>query len=377
MVIDAGHGGHDSGCLGANKIKEKDVALGIALKLGKLIEDQFPDVRVIYTRKTDVFLELHERAEIANSANADLFICVHCNSACFMDKKKRKEVCNQEIHGVESWIMGLHKTEANLEIAKRENNVMLLEKDYVKQYNGFDPNSPEAEIIFSLYQNTFMDQSLNIASLIQKELGAKGRSMRGVKQAGFWVLYKTTMPSVLIETGFLSNPSEERYLGSSKGQQEVASGIYQAFRKYRRSLAMESGNYIPEDKEPIADDTDKQVQEPIQPAAEKEATRAVTSADNSDDAPKGVYYSVQIISSTTKLESGNAKFKGLTKVKEEKLDKGYKYYSGVYNTMDDAVKGQSQLRDKGFKDAFVVAFRNDVRIPVSEAREALKNSNSK
>ncbi|MFM7217152.1 MAG: N-acetylmuramoyl-L-alanine amidase, partial [Bacteroidota bacterium] len=206
VVIDAGHGGHDSGCLGKAGTKEKDVALGIALKLGQFIEDNLQGVRVVYTRKSDVFVELHERAQIANNAHADLFICIHCNSACYYDKKRRKEMCNQEPRGPETYIMGLHKTEANLNVSRRENSVVVLEKDYKTQYEGFDPNSPEADIIFSLYQNTFMEQSLDFATAVQNELSESGRYGRGVKQAGFLVLYKTAMPSVLIETGFLSNP---------------------------------------------------------------------------------------------------------------------------------------------------------------------------
>jgi N-acetylmuramoyl-L-alanine amidase len=232
VCIDAGHGGHDSGCI-SGKAKEKDVALGIALKLGKYIENHFPEVKVIYTRKTDVFVELHERAAIANNAKADLFICIHCNSACYRDKKKRKDVCNEETNGVETWVMGLHKSEANLEVSKRENEVVMLEKDYSKKYDGFDPNSPEANIIFSLYQNAYLDQSLRMASLVQGEVVRKGREDRGVKQAGFLVLFKTYMPSVLIETGFLTNPAEAKFLTSEKGQDAMALSVFNAFKSYK------------------------------------------------------------------------------------------------------------------------------------------------
>lgn len=366
VVIDAGHGGHDSGCLGENGVKEKDVALGISLKLGKLIEDNFPDVKVVYTRKSDVFLELHERADIANSSHADLFICVHCNSACFMDKKKRKETCNEDIVGVESWIMGLHKTEANLEIAKRENNVMLMEKDYVKQYDGFNPNSSEADIIFTLYQNTFMDQSLQIASLVQEELGKKGRAKRGVKQAGFWVLYKTAMPSVLIETGFLSNPTEERYLGSVKGQQEMAGGIYRAFRSYKRQLDGETlARPVPENEEPEEVKTETSSDKSV----EDQKVETVASPE--------VFLSIQFITSTKKLSAGSERFKGLKDVVEDKKGESYRYCYGHFTSMDDAVRAQGELRDKGFKDAFVVAFRNKERIPVSDARAALNQTPSR
>ncbi|MEY4595206.1 MAG: cell wall hydrolase/autolysin [Bacteroidota bacterium] len=371
VVIDAGHGGHDSGCLGANKVKEKDVALGIALKLGKLLEDNFPDIKVIYTRKTDVFLELHERAQIANSAKADLFICVHCNSACYFDKKKRKELCNAETKGPETWIMGLNRSEANLEVAKRENSVMLLEKDYVRQYDGFDPNSPEADIIFSLYQNTFMEQSLKMASLIQQELTSKGRTNRGVKQAGFWVLYKTTMPSVLIETGFLSNPGEEQFLGSGKGQQEVANGIYKAFKKYRSGIEMVDAPA----------ETEKEPEPKSEPDVEKkpeETNPTTTSSNDADTKEQGVWMSVQFLSSTTPLKSDNARFKGLKNVREEQnANGGYKYFYGHYTTFQEAVEGQSKLRENGFKDAFVVAYKDGKRITVPEARTILEKNNSK
>lgn len=372
VVIDAGHGGHDSGCLGTNKVKEKDVALGIALKLGKLLEDNFPDIKVIYTRKTDVFLELHERAQIANNAKADLFICVHCNSACFYDKKKRREQCNAETKGPETWIMGLNRSEANLEVAKRENSVMLLEKDYVRQYDGFDPNSPEADIIFSLYQNTFMEQSLKMASLIQKELTSKGRTNRGVKQAGFWVLYKTTMPSVLIETGFLSNPGEEQFLGSGKGQQEVATGIYKAFKKYR------SGMETPED----AVETNKSDDGPSPVVSESHDTSTKTTKPAEptalSDKEAGVWLSVQFLSSGTSLKDDSPKFKGLKNVREERTQTGgYKYFHGHYLTFEDAIAGQTKLRENGFKDAFVVAYKDGKHITVPEARSFMEKNNTK
>jgi N-acetylmuramoyl-L-alanine amidase len=221
VVIDAGHGGHDSGCHGAAAY-EKHVALSISLKLGKLIEQYFPDVKVIYTRKTDVFVELYRRAQIANENKADLFICIHCNSG------------PKTAYGTETFVMGLHKSDDNLNVAKRENAVILQEDNYQRQYDGFDPNSAEANIIFSLYQNAFLDQSLYFAGSVQDELtGFAKRHNRGVKQAGFLVLFKTTMPSVLIETGFLTHGDEERYLKSEAGQDQIAEGILRAFKNYK------------------------------------------------------------------------------------------------------------------------------------------------
>jgi N-acetylmuramoyl-L-alanine amidase len=228
VVIDAGHGGHDAGCLGASA-KEKDVALAIALKLGQYIEETFPDVKVIYTRKTDVFIELMERAAIANKAKADLFISIHCNASP-----------NKAAYGTETYAMGLHVSEANLNVAKRENSVILLEENYETNYDGFDPKSTEAYIIFSLYQNVNIDKSLSLASKIQTQFEERvKRFNRGVKQAGFIVLYKTNMPSILIETGFLSNPQEEKFLASDEGQVNVASAIFRAFREYKSEMEKE------------------------------------------------------------------------------------------------------------------------------------------
>lgn len=222
IVLDAGHGGHDSGCLG-KKSKEKDVALAIVLKLGKQIENQFKDVKVVYTRKTDHFVELFERAAIANRHNANCFISIHCNSG------------PKTAYGTETYAMGLHKTEANLNVAKRENAVILLEDNYEKNYDGFDPKSPEAHVIFSLFQSAYMEQSLNLAQKVDEALtdNAK-RSSRGVKQAGFLVLFKTSMPSILIESGFLTNENEEQFLRDSLNQEVMAKSIFKAIKNYKQ-----------------------------------------------------------------------------------------------------------------------------------------------
>ena len=371
VVIDAGHGGHDSGCLG-KKTKEKDVALGIALKLGNYIKDKFPDVKVIYTRDDDQFVELHQRATIANNARADLFICIHCNSACYM--KKKKEICNEETSGVETWVMGLHKTEANLEVSKRENEVVLLEKDYTRQYDGFDPNSPEANIIFSLYQNTFLDQSLKLASFVQQEVKNKGRKVRGVKQAGFLVLYKTSMPSILIETGFLSNPEEEKYLGSEKGQDEIASGIFKAFKLYKSSVESgksgdsgSSSNDAGNQDMPDTNVTDNGGE------ADKNNDSVETKTDSEKETGgkkvSDLVWSVQFYSSPEKISKTSPKFKGITEIREDKDGKVYKYSAGNLGSVSDAVELQNKIRKKGFKDAFVIAFYKDKKISYKEAME--------
>ena len=224
VVLDAGHGGKDRGCSGASA-READVALALILALGKQIKENMPDVKVIYTRKTDVFVELDERAAIANRNHADLFISIHCNAG------------PGQSHGTEVWTMGLHKTTANLGVAQRENSVILQEKDYKTRYDGFDPRSPQSHILFSLFQSAYITNSLRFAQRVEKQLRTTvGRPSRGVKQAGFIVLWKSTMPSVLIESGFLTNPTEERYLNDKANQQTMASGIFRAFREYKREL---------------------------------------------------------------------------------------------------------------------------------------------
>ena len=228
VVIDAGNGGKDPGCHGHSKINEKDVALSIALKLGKIIEENLPDVQVIYTRKDDRFIELWQRAAIANRNKADLFISVHCNAHT-----------STSLNGAESYVMGIHKTNGNLAVSRRENESLQLEANYQESghYSDFDPDSPEAQIILSLYQNSFLEHSIELASTLQDKVKEKG-SLRdlGVNQAGFVVLWKTTMPSVLIETGFLTNAKDEAYLTSEKGKNESARNIFEAVRDFKVKL---------------------------------------------------------------------------------------------------------------------------------------------
>jgi N-acetylmuramoyl-L-alanine amidase len=247
VVIDAGHGGKDPGCLGITTSLEKHIALAIALKVGKYIQEKTPDVKVIYTRNTDVFIDLDERAAIANKNKADLFICIHCNTACSINKKTKKKSCNEEIFGTETYVMGLHKTNANLNVAKRENQAILLEKNYQKRYDGFDPNSETGYILLTMQQSAFLKQSLNFASKVQKQVKEKaGRIDKGVQQAGFLVLWRTSMPSVLIETEFISNTESEKFTTSEPGQDNMARAIFCAFRQYKDEI---EGRYIKYDDE--------------------------------------------------------------------------------------------------------------------------------
>ena len=225
VVIDAGHGGHDPGTLGKIS-KEKDIALSISLKLGAYIEKNIPGVKVIYTRKDDRYIALDQRANIANKNKADLFICIHANS-----------MPGAPAYGTETYVMGLKMDKGNFDVAKRENSVILMDENYQERYEGFDPDSPESYILFSLTQSAYQESSLKFAQKVEDQFKGKvGRHSRGVKQAGFVVLWRTTMPSVLIETGFLSNVKEENYLLSENGQDLIASGIYRAFKEYKNQI---------------------------------------------------------------------------------------------------------------------------------------------
>ncbi|MFN8343218.1 MAG: N-acetylmuramoyl-L-alanine amidase [Cyclobacteriaceae bacterium] len=225
VVIDPGHGGRDPGTSGKH-LKEKDVVLKISLKLGALIEQNFPGVKVVYTRKEDRYLGLDDRASLANKSKADLFICIHANS-----------VPRPDTYGTETYVMGPHKTEGNMEVAKRENAVMLYDENYQERYEGFDPNSPESYILFSLAQSAFQESSLKFADKIERQFKHKaGRYSHGVKQAGFWVLWRTAMPSVLVEVGFLTNAKEEQFLGTAQGQDTIAASLFRAFKEYKTQV---------------------------------------------------------------------------------------------------------------------------------------------
>jgi N-acetylmuramoyl-L-alanine amidase len=403
VVIDAGHGGKDPGCHGS-KYKEKDVALAVALKLGKFIEDNLKDVKVIYTRKTDVFVELQERAEIANRAKADLFICIHCNSACVRDKKLRKDVCRDEVQGAETYVMGIKNEKGKLDVAKRENSAILLEDNYVKKYDGFDPNSDESYIIMSMFTDTYLDQSLSFASKAQKQYSTKAkRTDKGVKRASLWVLWRTYMPSVLTEIGYLTNAAEEQFLGSAKGQDYVASGLFRAFRDYKDeiegvtkkydddfekqqpysigkedSIEIEKNKVLPKEesvteksvidsskanskKEVSADKLQKMIDKAV-PKEKKDSLVAEKIAVVSTT--EMVCYKVQIKSSDKKIPLNCEAFKNVEKPGEY-IDKGmYKYTAGNFATRQDAVKLQSQLRSNGFPEAFVIAIQNGKRVPL-------------
>lgn len=360
VVIDAGHGGHDSGALG-KKAKEKDIALAIALKVGKYIENNCKDVKVIYTRNTDVFVELYRRAEIANQANADLFISIHCNA-----------IDNPKPHGTETWVMGLHKSKANLDVAKKENSAILLESNSAESYGNFDPNSPESYIIFSLYQSKFREQSIDFASKVENEFENRvGRFNRGVKEAGFLVLWKTTMPSILIETGFVSNPDEEKFLMSEQGQDYLSSAIYRAFKQYKKE--MEVGTET-------TSTTEKQNEKPVKDngsVVESDIDTTANSSETTKATPNEIIFGVQFTTSTDKKPASAQSFLGLEDVWSYYHSGRYKYVSGRYSNIDDAISQLKIVRSKGFTDAFVVAFEGDKRISPTEATKLLEKKNNK
>ena len=345
VVIDAGHGGKDPGAVAKTKLQEKDVVLDVSLQLGKLIKAKFPKINVIYTRSTDVFIGLSKRAKIANDAGADLFISIHSNAAG-----------NTKAKGFESFVLGLHKSEAALEVAKWENSSILMEEDHEQKYESFDPNDPDAYIALSMRQNAFLDQSLKLAHLFQKNcVGDLKRPDRGVKQAGFLVLYKTTMPSVLVELGFLSNIEEEKFLASKVGRSSMAKELFDAFETYKKQNDKVDGT--------IKTDSEG----PIKAVNKTNEDRVETPLSNNN-----VVFRVQIATSTTKLELKSFNFKGMTDVDRITSGNKYKYIVGEYSSIDEAKKRQKEVREIGYESAFVIAFENGKRLDLQKAIEKSK-----
>ena len=334
VVIDPGHGGHDTGCLGHTRVNEKKVALSIALKLGKYISSNFSDVNVIYTRKTDVFVELEERAAIANRNNADLFISIHCNAA------------SSSAYGTETYVMGLHKTEGNLNVAKRENSVVKLEQNHEERYDGMDLNSDEAYIIMSLTQNANLSQSTLLADKIQDQFRERvGLRDRGVKAAGFWVLWRTTMPAVLVETGFLTNPKEEKFLNSDKGQDYIASAMYRAFKEYKHEME-QTGTSLDEINtfENPMDDNENSIGTTNTIEDQTDEINVTHTIDESDE----LTYRVQLLVSSKDYNSLSKKFSKIDNIIIESLPNGLKRYaSGPYYNEHEAHEQLNQLKKKG------------------------------
>ncbi len=375
VVLDPGHGGKDSGCKGASSL-EKHNALAIALKLGALIQAEYPDIQVIYTRTTDVFVELQERAAIANRNNADLFISIHCNY-----------ISVSHVKGIETYVMGLHTAESNLEVAKRENAVILLEDNYQRNYGGYDPNSPEAHIVSSLWQSAYLEQSILFADYVQQYARTLAkREDRGVKQAGFIVLHRTTMPAVLVEVGFLSNRDEERFLTSEEGQIQMADAIFEAFRAYK--VRMEGGSLAarkntanpaqvaapappPVAAQPTPSPASVPSPSPPPPSPSLTPTpQAVYTTENntrmgdryadefiqlpqSAKDPKG-QYRIHLLSWNSRLDRNTGQLALLIDVEEEYADGQYHYYLGRFTHRSEAEKLLPDLYQLGFRTARVI-----------------------
>ncbi len=346
VVIDAGHGGKDPGAIGKNA-KEKDITLALALKTGKLIEDNFPDVKVIYTRKTDVFIELHKRAEIANKSNADLFISIHVNANN-----------NTSANGTDTWVMGLAKSEANLKVARLENKVISMENDFSVKYEGMSDNNEEAIIIHRMMQSANLELSGTIASLVQEQFRERvGRKDRGVHQAPFLVLWKTTMPSILIETGFISNLNEESFLTTKQGQDYMSSAIFRAFRDFKELFDRTTNHSIDKESATSTSSTKPTPTQKVEslPKTEKQAT-----------AIDGITYSIQLASSKQIIKITPENFKGINNVYVFS-DAGLNKYLAYKETRFSNIKELHTEVKKLYPNSFIVAIKNGKKINLQEA----------
>lgn len=357
VVIDAGHGGNDPGAIG-RRGREKHINLNVALKLGRLIENNCTDTRVVYTRQKDIFVPLHRRTEIANNAKADLFISIHTNSIASRSSK---------VSGTETYTLGLHRTEENLEVAKKENAVILIEDDYQQRYAGFNPNSAESYIIFEFLQDKYMSQSVDFATMVQRQFRQSARRIdKGVHQAGFLVLRETSMPSVLIELGYITNPAEESYLMSENGSSALAKSIYQAFLSYKQNGTKTSTAALPAEE---PEETRLPEQSTAQPAVEKAPETPKATADT--DKP---VFKIQILTSDRVLSSRSKLFKGLSPVGHYKEKGIYKYTYGESTDYNRILRLKRSKVDAKFKDAFIIAFKNGEKMNINQAiREFKKN----
>lgn len=339
VVLDAGHGGGDPGNLGTGRYKktEKDITLDVTKKLAAYIEEKMPDVKVVLTRDGDSFPTLSKRVNISNNSNADLFISIHCDA-----------FKTQNAKGCGTYVMGMHKTEESLRVAMQENASIYKEEDYEQTYAGFDPNDPDTYIALALRQNVYLDKSLELGSIIQNQFRDRvGRKDRGVRQAGYYVISFTTMPSVLVELGFLTNPEEEDFLNSENGKTYMASALYRALRDYRQASA------------PVEETEEVEQEKPAEEPADDPVEIPETQGPKYD-------YRVQVATTGVKLDKSDSIFQGEQGVEMYISNGQYKYTIGKFTTADSAHVKKRELRAKGFNGAFVAAFRNGERIPMSD-----------
>jgi len=375
VVLDAGHGGNDPGAIGKTA-KEKNINLSIALAVGKLLNSSDPSINVVYTRRKDVFVTLQNRAQIANKCNADLFVSIHTNS---LPRGRNTTM------GTETYTLGLHRTQENLEVSKRENSVILIEDDYKTRYAGFNPNSAESYIIFEFMQDKNMTQSVQLASLIQQQFRTTAKRIdRGVRQAGFLVLHATSMPSVLIEVGYISTPAEERYLTSQAGINAMSRSISQAILKYKSAQKGTGKGAVAKESEPeptqIAEGTQTKQPEkadnvtsanqPKSPAATKTESKGrpnVPTATKTNNTAQGeIIFKVQILASNRELKKNNPQLKGLSPIGFYKEGGLYKYTYGESSDYNQILRLRRKVAAK-FKGAFIIAFRDGEKMNVNEA----------
>ena len=344
VVIDPGHGGRDPGAIG-RKGKEKNINLNVALKLGKLIQENCKNVHIVYTRKNDVFVGLDRRAQIANNAKADLFISIHTNSVAR----------GRTVRGTETYTLGLHRTTDNLEVAKKENSVILIESDYQQRYAGFNPNSAESYIIFEFLQDKNMEKSVELATFIQKQFKSTAKRIdKGVHQAGFLVLRETTMPSVLVELGYISTPDEERYLLSEAGTNALAKSIFQAFLNYKQQNSSTLKKTVPTAVQKTQS-TSKAPQRATNPSKDKPI------------------FKIQILTSEKKLNAKNKLFKGLSPIDYYQENGIYKYTYGETTNYNKILRTKREIANK-FKGAFIIAFKNGKKVNVNQAIKEFQNN---
>ncbi|QDO94818.1 N-acetylmuramoyl-L-alanine amidase [Formosa sediminum] len=343
VVLDAGHGGEDPGKPTKFGFTEKDVALKIVLKIGAELEKN-PDIKVIYTRKTDVFVTLRGRAKIANEADADLFVSVHCNAH------------HSQAYGTETYVVGVANTKRNFDVAKLENEVILLEDDYETHYDGFNPNAPESLIGLTLMQEDYIDHSILLAGMIEDNFSKKlKRKSRGVKQASLWVMHNTYMPSVLIETGFITNNEEGHYLNSNKGQTEISKAIKDAILEYKKSLDLNVGEYLGTQKKlPVVNDD------------------IVLEAEDTNENDV-IEFKIQIAASSKKLETKAYNFSGLSPISRIQAGNLYKYYYGNTSNYADSKSLLAKAKAKGFNTSFIVAFKNGEQVLLDEVLKTTSN----
>ena len=353
IVLDPGHGGKDPGNLGTKRYKttEKDIALSITLLVGNYLNQAFPEMKIIYTRDDDSYPELIERTRLANEVHADLFVSIHCNA----NESKRPV-------GADTWVMGPHKNDANLRVAQKENATILLEDNYKQNYGDFDPNSPETYLALSLRQNVHLNESLMLAKYVQDEFKTRvGRVDRGVKQSGFFVISFTTMPSILIEVGFLTNPAEEDFLNSSSGQDYMASAIYRAIKKY---ISEEENIPVTQLNKVVLTDTllEKTIVEKVN---EPQKDTIVTVIE--PVAYDSLNYRIQLFVSSEKKNLEQENFNGLDVITYVKVNNLYKYYYARVSSYEEAKNVRKIAQEKGYSEAFIVSFRGDTKIELQEA----------